>query len=134
LFASRSSMDLARVLIHCLHLRKDVANEIASSIVLTRQRLFSTDLSLNSTCTNDEHCSMSITNDNNRTKATDWTHQQRTHADRKRNRTELKTLPMMSRITTYLSHVDTRVFNYIIDEFLHHGTYIYIYIYIYTYN
>ncbi|CAF4450047.1 unnamed protein product, partial [Rotaria sp. Silwood2] len=151
----RSSLDLAHIFINFLHIRKDIAYEIASTIIDARQRLiqlnpteksssttnidenFISDIHINDENDNDDTSissgivtaedSDTIVNENNKTSKSISNN---SDSDRRKtyyvNKNKIFSLShsqrIMNRITTYLSEVDWRVFNYITKHFLQNGT------------
>ncbi|CAF4265277.1 unnamed protein product, partial [Rotaria sp. Silwood2] len=147
----RSSLDLAHIFINFLHIRKDIAYEIASTIIDARQRLiqlnpteksssttnidenFISDIHINDENDNDDTSissgivtaedSDTIVNENNKTSKSISNN---SDSDRRKtyyvNKNKIFSLShsqrIMNRITTYLSEVDWRVFNYITKHFL----------------
>lgn len=130
-----------------LHIRKDIAYEIASNIINTREQLvqsMATETSLSSTITERKFMSdMYINEENDRDdtsissgiitsedsdtvihKNDDDVKNQNNHSDatrEKQNNSSNSQSNMMNRITIYLSKVDWRVFNYITKYFLQNG-------------
>lgn len=139
---NRASLDLAHIFITFLHIRKDIAHEIASIIISARQHLIqpisieksssssivlsneNDDLSISSGIVTgeesdtviSEHSSVSNSiNDNNEQD------QNKIHSYLNKNIYSSNSQQIMNRMTSYLSEVDWRVFNYITKYFLQNG-------------
>ncbi|CAM4915049.1 unnamed protein product [Rotaria socialis] len=138
----RSSLDLANIFINFLHIRKDIAYEIASAIIDARQHLIEfplTEKSSSSTMFDDASISSSIvTAEDSDTAMNESSYTSRSMSKDAKNQNHLKkrrsnpaknkitysstSQRVMNRIITYLSEVDWRVFNYITKHFLQKST------------
>jgi hypothetical protein len=139
-------LDLAHVFITFLHIRKDIAYEIASTIIDARQRLIRqipTQESLSNKDMNEENDSddasissgiitadVSDNSSTSRSISDDDEDQNNIPEIMKRKKYSLfknkmidssNSQRVMNRITTYLSEADWRVFNYITKHFLQDG-------------
>jgi hypothetical protein len=116
-------------------MRKDLAYEIASTIIAARQRLVSP-ISIQKSSSIIDKKSMSHTHINDDTSISsgivtgeDSTVSESISDDdedvirtkKNKNRMNYSSQRIMNRITTYLSEVDWRVFNYITKNFLQNG-------------
>lgn len=149
----RATLDLTRLFITVLHLRKDIAYETASTIIAARQRLIqpiladesssnrSIDDSLESnTYSSDEDDDRSVSSGIISDKESETlSNENSEHRDQKhhfpkniqgkdrlidsnKNTDSSNSHPIMNRITSYLSEVDWRVYNYITKHFLQNGS------------
>jgi hypothetical protein len=130
-------LDLTHIFITFLHIRKDIASEIASAIISARQRLIqpiSTQKSSSSTIIDDNDdddqsaSSGIITAEESDTIISE--NDDKDHADqnyfpimtsRNENIYSSSSQRVMSRITAYLSEADWRVYNYLTKHFLQNG-------------
>ena len=101
-------MDLAQILITALSLPKDMASEIASVIIAARQRNYS------------RLFSSGVSKDDGDEESIDLL-ASKGHSHKNKFAHLSKPLPVMRRMTTYLSEVDWRVFQYLTQHFLQNG-------------
>lgn len=101
-------MDLAQIFITALFLPKDMASEIASVIIAARQR-------------NQPRFSTSrVSKDDGDQESIDLL-ASKDHFHKHKFAHPSNSLPVMRRMTTYLSEVDWRVFHYLTEHFLQNG-------------
>ena len=133
----RFSLDLAGTLTRFLHVRHDLAQELASIIVAARQRLIqpgsmpqASSTTIMNDATIDDRCSINSgmsTFDDSDSLLSDSTDHQRNSEDLASCREGSKQVassalpPGMARTTAYLSNVDWRVFHHITTDFMRHG-------------
>ncbi|CAF3669561.1 unnamed protein product [Rotaria sp. Silwood1] len=146
----RLTLDLAHTFINFLHIRKDIAYEIASTIIDARQRLvpskltqksssstnidenFLSNIYINEENDNDDTSissgiitaedSDTIVNENSKTSRSISDSRTKYNLDKKKIFYLSNSQRIMNRIITYLSEVDWRVFNYLTKHFLQNGT------------
>jgi hypothetical protein len=148
---NRSSLDLAHIFITFLHIRKDIAYEIASTIVTARQNLIRTipteksssntiiaeendgdDTSISSGIVTVEDSDTIVSENNSISRSTSDDDEDqnistnvigRKKYDLYKNKifSSSNSERIMSRIINYLSEVDWRVFNYITKHFIQNG-------------
>jgi hypothetical protein len=148
---NRSSLDLAHIFITFLHIRKDIAYEIASTIVTARQNLIRTipteksssntiiaeendgdDTSISSGIVTVEDSDTIVSENSSISRSTSDDDEDqnistnvigRKKYDLYKNKifSSSNSERIMSRIINYLSEVDWRVFNYITKHFIQNG-------------
>jgi len=147
-------LDLAHIFITFLHIRKDIAYEIAATIIAARQDLIQTISIQKSSSSAKTHISeendndvesissgimtaedsdtimsenssisrsISDDNDEDENNIPDIIRRKKYNLHTKKNICSSNSQRIMSRMTTYLSEIDWRVFNYITKYFLQNG-------------
>ncbi len=142
---------MAHIFITFLHIRKDIAHEIASTIIATRQRLIqpiskqkssSSTIIISKTHISDESdnndnasissgivtaedssisSSISDNNDEHQNNFPEVIGRKKYNLYTNKSISSSNSQCIMNRITSYLSEVDWRVFNYITKHFLQNG-------------
>ncbi|CAF0888177.1 unnamed protein product [Adineta ricciae] len=135
-----ASLDLAHSFINFLHMKKDRAHEVASAIINARQHLLrnpqqyttasntmnyeddvsvADDRSISSGVISIENSDITLSEEDSTVNDDDDIF---TSDNRSRNLHNSNSQCIMNRISTYLSNVDWRIFNYITKTFLQNGT------------
>ena len=135
----RASLDLAHSLINFLHMKKDHAHEVASAILNARRYLLrnpqqhttssntmnyeddvsvADDRSLSSKVISIQNSDLTLSEEDSTVNDDDDIF---TSNNKSRNLHNSKSQCIMNRISTYLSNVDWRIFNYITKTFLQNG-------------